>query len=79
MMSENNPDVIKELVAHRQARIRNAVMQSQGRGAPHALRSTVGRFIIRMGESVRGPEMNPRTADSRPTMPAPSMRGMRQA
>lgn len=79
MMFENNPDVIQVLVMHRQTDIRNAMERHQGHDVPHPLRPAIGRILIRMGEVVRGPEMSPRTADSRPAMPTPSMRRAHQA
>lgn len=54
MMSENNPDVIKELVAYRQSTIRDAVRQQR----PTRYRTLIGHLVIRMGERIRGPEMN---------------------
>lgn len=75
MMSENNPDVIRELVAYRQSTIRDAVRQQR----PTRYRTLIGHLVIRMGERIRGPEMNSSPADTRPAIPGTSLRQMRQA
>lgn len=79
MMSENNPDVVRELVAHRQTTIRNAMTRRQNAASPPRYRALIGHFIIRLGEGVRGPEILSGPTDTRPSMHAHPTRRVRQA